>query len=133
MKWVKVDKGLIKMLDETNELVKKFQYACDRFEEQPKREMRIKMKVCRSDSDSENTMWPFDAVGVVLVGDIDTTIGERDIILEKINKDLERISSVHPSLMALQYPLFFSIGEDDYHNEIPYVDPENQNKENLKE
>ncbi|XP_074355654.1 uncharacterized protein LOC141695293 [Apium graveolens] len=80
-----------------------------------------------------------------MVGDIDTTVGDRDIIvekkvdvnkrdivMEKSDKVLERISSVHPSLMELQYPLLFPLGEDDYHDEIPYVDSENQNKKKRK-
>lgn len=58
MKWFKVDdgekidaeviEGLIKMWDETNQLVSKFRYARDRLKEEPIRELRIKMKVCRS-------------------------------------------------------------------------------------
>ncbi|KAK1367619.1 hypothetical protein POM88_033711 [Heracleum sosnowskyi] len=123
---------LIKMLDETNQLVSKFRYARDRFEEQPIRDLRIKMKVCRSQSGRENNIGPSDEVAAVMIGDDETTSGERDIIIEKKNKDLERISTFHPSLMALQYPLLFPMGEDGYHNEIPYVDPENQNKKKRK-
>ncbi|KAL8106455.1 hypothetical protein AgCh_030009 [Apium graveolens] len=80
-----------------------------------------------------------------MVGDIDTTVGERDIIaekkpnenergiiMEKSEKNLERISSVHPSLMALQYPILFPFGEDGYHDEIPYVDSETQTKKKRK-
>ncbi|KAL8147725.1 hypothetical protein AgCh_005157 [Apium graveolens] len=59
-------------------------------------------------------------------------VNKRDIVMEKSDKVLERISSVHPSLMELQYPLLFPLGEDDYHDEIPYVDSENQNKKKRK-
>ncbi|XP_063943538.1 uncharacterized protein LOC108197869 [Daucus carota subsp. sativus] len=147
MKWVRVDdgepvnseivEGLIRMLDETNQLVRKFRQARDRFKEQPIRNLRIKMKVCRSESGRENNIGPSDEVAAVLVGDINTTVGERDIIIEKTHIDpnvkvYERICSVHPSLMALQYPLLFPMGEDGYHDEIPYVDPDNQNKKKRK-
>ncbi|XP_074376909.1 uncharacterized protein LOC141718427 [Apium graveolens] len=80
-----------------------------------------------------------------MVGDIDTTVGERDIIaekkpnenerdiiMEKSEKKLEQISSVHPSLMALQYPILFPFGEDGYHDEISYVDSETQTKKKRK-
>ncbi|XP_074322989.1 uncharacterized protein LOC141659946 [Apium graveolens] len=147
MKWVKVDdgeaidteivEGLVLMLDDTNQLVKKFHYVRDRFKEQPIRDLKIKLKVSRSESGRENIIGPSDEVACVMVGDIDTTMGERDIIaekkadendrdivMEKSNKNLERISYVHPSLMALQYPILFPFGEDGYHDEIPYVDSE---------
>ncbi|KAL8121947.1 hypothetical protein AgCh_018613 [Apium graveolens] len=135
MKWVQVDdgeavdseivEGLISMLDETNQFVKKFRYARDRFKEQPIRDLKIKLKVSRSESGRENIIGPSDEVACVMVGDIDTTVGERDIIvekkpnenerdiiMEKSEKKLERISSVHPSLMALQYPILLPFGED---------------------
>ncbi|XP_074324272.1 uncharacterized protein LOC141661187 [Apium graveolens] len=156
MKWVQVDdgeavdseivEGLISMLDETNQFVKKFRYARDRFKEQPIRDLKIKLKVSRSESGRENIIGPSDEVACVMVGDIDTTVGERDIIvekkpnenerdiiMEKSEKKLERISSVHPSLMALQYPILLPFGEDDgYHDEIPYVDSETQTKKKRK-
>lgn len=129
---VEIVEGLIRMLYESNQLVKKFWYARDRFKEELIREMRIKIKCSRLESGRENLIGPFDEVAAVLVGDTETTIGVRDIIIEKTNKDLERISTIHPSLMALRYPLLFPMGEDGYHEEIPYVDPENQNKKKRK-
>ncbi|XP_074330990.1 uncharacterized protein LOC141668168 isoform X2 [Apium graveolens] len=155
MKWIKVDdgdaldvdivEGLVKMLDETNQLVRKFRTARDRFKENPVRDLKIKLKVCRSESGRENMIGPSDKVACVMVGDIDTTVGDRDIIvekkldvnsrdivMEKSDKVLERISSVHPSLTVLQYPLLFPLCEDGYIDQIPYVDSENQNKKKRK-
>lgn len=38
---------------------------------------------------------------------------ERDIIIEeKTTGRLQRISEIHPSYLALQYPLIFCFGED---------------------
>lgn len=84
---------------------------------------------------------PSNEVACVMAGDIETTTGERDlivekqpvvrskdIIIEKCDKQLERISSIHPSLMALQYPILFPLGEDGYHDEISCVDSETQTK-----
>ncbi|KAL8146254.1 hypothetical protein AgCh_004124 [Apium graveolens] len=91
MRWVKVGdnqeldteviQGLIEMLDETNQLVKKFRYAHDQFEEQPVHDLRIKIKISHSESGRENHIGPSDEVDVVLVGDEETTVGVRDIIL----------------------------------------------------
>ncbi|GKC34903.1 hypothetical protein Tco_1047287 [Tanacetum coccineum] len=44
----------------------------------------------------------------------------RDVIVNKNNSGLQRISKLHPSYMALQYPLLFSYGEDGFHEKIPY-------------
>ncbi|XP_074346471.1 uncharacterized protein LOC141685257 [Apium graveolens] len=52
--------------------------------------------------------------------------------MEKSEKKLEWISSVHPLLMALQYPILFPFGEDGYHDEITYVDSETQTKKKRK-
>ncbi|XP_074327560.1 uncharacterized protein LOC141665475 [Apium graveolens] len=141
-KWVKVDdgdeidtgivEGLIRMLDDTNHLVRKFRYARDHFREEPIRDTKIKIKVSHSESGRENNIGLSKEVAIVMVEDEQTTVGERDIILEKQNKDLERISTFHPLLMALQYPLLFPAGEDVYHDEISYVDPENQYKKKRK-
>ncbi|KAL8132621.1 hypothetical protein AgCh_008197 [Apium graveolens] len=138
MKWVKVDdgepidaeivEGLVHILDESNQLVKKFCYARDRFKEQPVRDLKIKLKICRAENGRKNLIGLSDEVACVMVGEIDTTVGDKDIIVEKkINDDLkdiimqkcdkplEHISSIHPSLMALQYPLLFPLGEDGLH------------------
>ncbi|KAL8154530.1 hypothetical protein AgCh_000046 [Apium graveolens] len=93
VKWIKVDdgeavdteivEGLVAMLDDTNQLVKKIRYARDRFKEQPIRDLKIKLKVSHSDSGRENLIGPSDEVACVMVGDVDTTVGDRDIIVEK--------------------------------------------------
>lgn len=131
LKWVSVKdgktvdadivEGLLTMLDETNELTKYFRMARDRFKEQPVQDLKIVMKVCRSVTGHENFIGPSNEVGAIMVGDLEDTCGERDIIVETKSKGLERISDIHPKLMALQYPLLFPDGEDGYHDDIPYV------------
>ncbi|GAB0089112.1 LOC105227208 [Sergentomyia squamirostris] len=39
---------------------------------------------------------------------------KRDIVLQRQNNRLQRISEIHPSYDALQYPLIFWKGEDGY-------------------
>ncbi|WOG82720.1 hypothetical protein DCAR_0101888 [Daucus carota subsp. sativus] len=130
LKWVKVDdgkivdseivKGLLDMLDSTNELVPFFRMARDRFKDEPVQDLKIVMKVSRAASGRENFIGPSNEVGAIMVGDLEDTCGERDIIIESKSNGLERISDIHPKLMALQYPLLFPNGEDGYHDDIPY-------------
>ena len=48
----------------------------------------------------------------------------RDIILEKMNNQLQRVSETHRSYDALQYPLIFWEGENGYHFLIPRTNPQ---------
>ncbi|CAF4020810.1 unnamed protein product [Rotaria magnacalcarata] len=59
-------------------------------------------------------------VVVVIVGN---DFEKRDILLEKKNGRLERVSETHGSYDALQYPLIFWKNEDDYHFFIEQTDP----------
>ena len=51
-------------------------------------------------------------VAALIVGDFDSTVDKRDIILHKQNGNLKRISELHVSYLALQYPLLFPYAED---------------------
>ena len=52
---------------------------------------------------------------------------QRDIILESRNNTLRRISEVHRSYDALQYPLLFCRGEDGYSIALSQRDPKTTN------
>ncbi|XP_074328021.1 uncharacterized protein LOC141665932 [Apium graveolens] len=119
--WVKVSDGetvdeivdgLMKMLDETNELVKEFRSARDRFEADGVEDLEIILKVLRADNGRENHVSTSDEVASIMDGDLDETDGSRDIIIDSKIKGLEKISDIHPKLMALQYPLLFPHGGD---------------------
>ncbi|KAK1383270.1 hypothetical protein POM88_021005 [Heracleum sosnowskyi] len=95
-----------------------------------------------SESGRENHISPSDEVAVVLVGSSSNTTPDWDIIVERkkppdrdiiveANKDVfQRVSYIHPKLMALQYPLLFPLGEDGYHDKIP---KQSANLPNLKD
>lgn len=125
--------GLSKMLDETNELVNEFRSARDRYEEYGVVDLEIKLKVSRSESGRENHVGPSDEVAGIMVGDMDETDGSRDIIIDSHVKGLERISDIHPKLMALQYPILFPHGCDGFHKKIPFgkVDKISQKKREM--
>ncbi|CAH0393878.1 unnamed protein product [Bemisia tabaci] len=59
-------------------------------------------------------------VAVVIVGE---AFEKRDIVLHKRNDMLLRVSEIHRSYDALQYPLLFCEGEDGYQINLPQYDP----------
>ncbi|XP_074327708.1 uncharacterized protein LOC141665621 [Apium graveolens] len=81
MRWIDVKEGdrineeivegLMQMLDENNELVQKFRIARDRYEESIVVELRIILKVYRSESGRETHVGPFDEVAAIMVGDLE--------------------------------------------------------------
>ncbi|WOH12558.1 hypothetical protein DCAR_0832063 [Daucus carota subsp. sativus] len=113
--------GLMKMLDETNELVKEFRIARDRFKDSPFVDLKIILKVCRSESGRENHVGPSNEVAAIMVGDVEDPGPTRDIIVENKVGGLQRVTNIHPKLMSLQYPLLFPRGEDGFHKDINYV------------
>ncbi|KAL8156433.1 hypothetical protein AgCh_001501 [Apium graveolens] len=113
--------NLIKMFDEVSPLAKKFRQArdCSREEEIP--ELKILLKESRSASRRPNHITPSSEVAVLLVGENDPNIGDRDVILRLKHGGLERISFIHPLFMALQYPILFPFAEDGFHKDIKYI------------
>ncbi|KAL7601903.1 hypothetical protein Lser_V15G26956 [Lactuca serriola] len=57
-------------------------------------------------------------VAALVVGDICDSIEKRDIVVQTSSGLLQRISELHPSYLALQYPLLFSYGDDGYRVDI---------------
>lgn len=117
---VDVVEGLVHMLDDTNELVKKFRTARDRWENNDICDLKVELKVCRAQNGRENHISPSDEVAGVMVGSSSNTTPDRDIIIEPKFGRLQRVSYIHPKFMALQYPLLFPNGEDGYHDKIPF-------------
>ncbi|XP_074374527.1 uncharacterized protein LOC141714931 [Apium graveolens] len=60
------------MLDSTNQLVKKFRKARDRFRNDPVQDLTIRLKVHHSESGRPNNMGPSNEVAAIMVGNIDT-------------------------------------------------------------
>lgn len=124
--------GLMKMLDDHNILVKAFRMARDRFKEGEQVEVNLILKSSRSASGRPNLISPSDEVAALMVGDMNETNGQRDIVVETNSGHLKRISDCHPLYMQLQYPLLFPYGEDGFHPEIPYVVRERRKKKKRK-
>nr|GFA75634.1 hypothetical protein [Tanacetum cinerariifolium] len=57
-------------------------------------------------------------VAALIVKEFDSTEHKRDIFLHCQDGDFKRISELHPSYLALHYPLFSPYGEDNYRSDI---------------
>ncbi|XP_056689190.1 uncharacterized protein [Spinacia oleracea] len=117
------------MLDEHNPLAKAFRGARDRFESN-NHHGSVKLKLIgRRESDGRTYNLPTASeVAALIVGYIGSSTEERDIILETQSGQLQRITELHPSYLALQYPLLFPYGEDRYRLGIQLRDTSKRQK-----
>ncbi|XP_044313734.1 uncharacterized protein LOC123037405 [Drosophila rhopaloa] len=122
-------KSLQLMLHESNPYVKDFKTALKRVSKncsQFKMVIHANKKPVRAHRGRYNAPQA-NEVALVLV---DQQFEKRDIIIEGYNNQLKRISELHRSYDALQYPLMFCHGEDGYTIDIPKIDP--VSKKNVK-
>ena len=117
---VEVVQGLMDMLDDTNELVQKFRQARDRWENKDIYDLKVELKICRAQDGRENHISASDEIAGIMVGSSSNTTADRDVIVQAKSGKLQRVSYIHPKIMALQYPLLFPNGEDGYHDKIPF-------------
>lgn len=116
----KILEGLIKMLEENNHLIQTFRMAIDRFKNENVVDLKIVMKVSRSTSGRENHIMPSNEIAVLMVGDDDPKCEDRDIVVSSKTEGLKRITTLHPLMMSLQYPILFPHGEDGFHKDLKY-------------
>lgn len=70
-------------------------------------------------------------VAALIVGDFDSMPEKRDIIIEKISGNLQRIDEFYPAYLPLQYPLIFINGEDGYHLDILHANSDKRKRNKL--
>ncbi|XP_021770772.1 uncharacterized protein LOC110734963 [Chenopodium quinoa] len=101
--------GLKMMLDDINPYVTVFRNVGNMLRDQGEhQDLRIKLICAR---EGRQYIQPTTSeVAALMVGDGTKDIGNRDIILQKIDGGLQRIDETHPSYMPLQYPLLFPYG-----------------------
>ncbi|CAN6818925.1 unnamed protein product, partial [Brassica oleracea] len=105
---------LMKMLDEVNPYVKQFRSAKDRFKMQPENAYHMRIVSDRvRDGRTYNTPTASE-VAALIPGDFNLDMDKRDIVLQQNSGKLLRISEIHASYLALQYPLLFTYGEDGF-------------------
>ncbi|XP_017985317.1 PREDICTED: uncharacterized protein LOC18588470 [Theobroma cacao] len=113
-------KELMEMLDQTNQIVKAFRMAKERFKEPDYIPVKLRLIGARMNDGQQYTNLISSEVAALIVGDVDQLIDKRDIIIEHRSNGLRRISDLHPAFMPMQYPLLFPYGEDGFHLNIPY-------------
>ena len=114
--------ALVRMLDESNLLVKIFRMARDCFRESNIHHLRLHLiESWSTDGRVQNLPICFEIV-VIIVGDIGIENAYRDVIVDFKEGGLQRINELHPSYMSLQYPLLlFPYREDGFLGLVFYV------------
>nr|XP_025660692.1 uncharacterized protein LOC112756337 [Arachis hypogaea] len=109
---------LTKMLDMCNPLAKSFRFARDRFADSEPSEIKMRLIRKREKDGRVYNLPTASEVAILIVGDIDDSILDRDIIIQSTENKLQRIDVLHPLYLALQYPLIFPYGEDGFRTGI---------------
>ncbi|KAF3957708.1 hypothetical protein CMV_017305 [Castanea mollissima] len=112
--------ALVQMFDETNTLVKIFRMSRDRFFDTDVHHLRLRLIGSRTTDGREYNLPTCSEIAAIIIGDIGAENAHRDIIAELKEGGLQRINVLHPSYMALQYPLLFPYGEDGFRLGILY-------------
>ncbi|GKC87004.1 ATP-dependent DNA helicase PIF1, partial [Tanacetum coccineum] len=111
--------SLIQILDHTSAMAKSFRMAKEWCHSHSDVNFGLRLLSKRTTTRQYNTPTVFE-VAALIINYFGDGLPTRDIVVNKNNTDLQCISELHPSYMALQYPLSFSFGEDGYHEKIPY-------------
>nr|GEW68867.1 hypothetical protein [Tanacetum cinerariifolium] len=106
------------LLDEINPLVQDFRMAGERIRSSDDEKISLRLIVTRQRDGRQYNLPTASEVAALIVGDFNSTEQKRDIILHCQDEDFKRISELHPSYLALHYPLFFPYDEDNYHSDI---------------
>ncbi|XP_035832060.1 uncharacterized protein LOC110932569 [Helianthus annuus] len=110
------------LLDSENMLVKTYRMVRDHFHESPEANLKLRLMYKREKDGRIYNLPTSLEIAALVVGDIDKAIDHRDILVETQSGMLQRISELHPSYLALQYPLLFPYGDDGYRIDIPHRD-----------
>ncbi|XP_022027109.2 uncharacterized protein LOC110928403 [Helianthus annuus] len=108
------------LLDSENQLVKAYRMVRDCFHENPDLNLKLRLIGIREKDGRTYNLPTCGEVAALIVGDIANTINNRDIVIETRTGTLKRISELHPSYLALQYPILFPYGDDGYRIDIPH-------------
>ncbi|XP_021974539.1 uncharacterized protein LOC110869606 [Helianthus annuus] len=106
--------GLKDMLDSCNPLVQSFGMVRDCFQENEFQDVSLKLIGIRDKDGRVHNLPTASEIAALINGDFDGAFDKRDIVVRKKVRGLQRISELHPSYLALQYPLIFPHAEDGY-------------------
>ncbi|XP_020082082.1 uncharacterized protein LOC109705725 [Ananas comosus] len=112
-----IDRNIVRQLmevfDSRNEVVKAFRMARDRFREANYLPIRLRLIGTRPESGPQYNPPMSSEIAGLIIGDFGTADRQRDIIVEHKMEGLKRITDLHPSFMAMQYPILFPYGDVD--------------------
>nr|XP_051181174.1 uncharacterized protein LOC127295295 isoform X1 [Lolium perenne] len=109
------------MLDTHNSLVKKFRMAKQVLAENEFANVSIRIVAPGLTDGPQFNLPSTDELACLVVGELTLETPKRDIIIRGRGDDLQRISSLHPAYMSLQYPLLFPYGERGFHLGVKYI------------
>ena len=112
------------MLDEFNELVKTFRLASERIKGNEDEHVAIRLVAPSDGDDPQYSLPSTNQLAALLIGPIDLEKPTRDIVIDNRREGLQRICSLHPAFMSLQYPLLFPFAERGFHLHITYLNTE---------
>nr|XP_027186631.1 uncharacterized protein LOC105851205 isoform X3 [Cicer arietinum] len=116
--------NILHMLDNHNVLVKSFRMVRDKYDHHDVGELKLRLLSNRLTDGRQNNLPCCSEVAALLVDESSNEESHRVIIVEHKTIGLQRIKELHPSFMALQYPLLFPYGEDGYRIGISHRNPE---------
>lgn len=110
------------MLDEHNELVKSFRYAKERLEEHGDQDIALRLMGCNAKDEVQYNLPSNGEIAGIVVGDYSKDAYIYDVLVKSKDNRLRQVSALHPSYMALPYPLLFPYGDRGFHLGIKYTD-----------
>lgn len=114
--------ALTRMFDTHNELVKNFRYARERLCEHGDEKITLRLLGCNAKDDVQYNLPTSGEIAGIIVGDFSSKEYKFDVLVHDRDHGMHQVSSLHPSYMALQYPLLFPYGERGFHLGIRYKD-----------
>jgi len=116
----KIVEGLVRMFDESNELVKSFRAARDLLGGSQVQLLRLRLLHDRSKEAPQYSAPAGSEIAGLIVGDFSEDKKSPDVIIQDRGGGLRRISNLHANYMALQYPILFPYGEQGFKLGIKY-------------
>ncbi|GJW22559.1 hypothetical protein Tco_0033181 [Tanacetum coccineum] len=107
------------MLDRYSSVAQAFRMAKDWCNTHSSPDFRLRLHSERKTTRQYNAP-TVSEVAAIIINDFRDAHPTRDIVVDRKDTGPQRVSELHPSYMALQYPLLFPYGEDDFHENIPY-------------
>ncbi|XP_031095107.1 uncharacterized protein LOC115999393 [Ipomoea triloba] len=115
---LEIVKDIKQDLDEHNVLVKSFRCAKGHIDSNSGVDFKMRLIGKRNGYARTYNLPSVSEVAALIVGDIDPTMGSRDILVETNSGGLKRINELNPAYLPLQYPILFPYGEEGYREDI---------------